>query len=131
MIHIAIVDDEQLVRVALRRYCSALGLTAVTYASGRELLDALSFATSLPDCLLLDAHMPEMTGLEVQQQLRRMAAPFPTIIYSADDEPEARERYLAAGASEYLRKPMAGDDLVAAITRAVASRQKSPSSRIG
>jgi CheY-like chemotaxis protein len=118
-LRIAIVDDEQLVRVGLRRYCCALGMTAVAYAGGKELLDALSSAAAPPDCLLLDAHMPDMTGLDVQQQLRRVAAPFPTIVYSADDEPEARERYLAAGAAEYLRKPITGDDLVAAITRAL------------
>lgn len=122
-LHIAIVDDEQLVRVGLRRYCCARGMTAVAYAGGKELLEALSSSTATPDCLLLDAHMPDMTGLDVQQQLRRIAAPFPTIVYSADDEPEARERYLAAGAAEYLRKPITGDDLVAAITRAIGGER--------
>jgi FixJ family two-component response regulator len=122
-LRIAIVDDEQLVRVSLRRYCSALGMNAVAYGGGRELLDALSSSSDTVDCLLLDAHMPDMTGLDVQQQLRRLAVPFPTIVYSADDEPEARERYLAAGAAEYLRKPVGGEELVAAIARAVESQR--------
>lgn len=125
-LRIAIVDDEQLVRVSLRRYCSALGMSAVAYGDGRELLEALSTSANAPDCLLLDAHMPEMTGLDVQQQLRRLSVQFPTIVYSADDEPEARERYLAAGAAEYLRKPIGGDELVAAITRAIESRRLTP-----
>ena len=122
-LRIAVVDDEQPVRVSLRRYCCALGMNAVAYGGGRELLDALSSSCDTLDCLLLDAHMPEMTGLDVQQQLRRMSVSFPTIVYSADDEPEARERYLAAGASEYLRKPIGGDELVAAIARAVESQR--------
>ena len=125
-LRIAIVDDEQLVRVSLRRYCCALGMSAVAYGGGRELLDALSARSDVPDCLLLDAHMPDMTGLDVQQQLRRLSVQFPTIVYSADDEPEARERYLAAGAAEYLRKPIGGDDLVAAIRRAMESPLVAP-----
>ena len=122
-LRIAIVDDEQHVRVSLRRYCCALGMSAIAYGGGRELLHALGAACDIPDCLLLDAHMPDMTGLDVQQQLRRLSVQFPTIVYSADDEPEARERYLAAGAAEYLRKPIGGDELVAAITRAMESRR--------
>lgn len=116
-LHVAIVDDEELVRVGLRRFCSACGMRVTTYASGRALIDGLEACA--PDCLLLDAHMPDMTGLELLQQLVRHEVRFPTIVYSADDEPEAVERYVGAGAVAYLRKPVLGDALVDAITRAV------------
>jgi FixJ family two-component response regulator len=120
-LHIAIVDDEELIRVALRRFCSALGMRVSTYASGRALIDGLDESACAPDCLLLDAHMPDMTGLEILQQLVRRAVRFPTIIYSADDEPEAIHRYVEAGAVAYLRKPVLAAALVGAITRAVGS----------
>ena len=113
---VAIVDDEEPVRVGLRRFCIASGLRALTYASGKELIESLDSTT--PDCLLLDAHMPDMTGLEVQQELVGRGVRFPTIVYSADDEPEALERYFKAGAVAYLRKPIPGDQLLAAIERA-------------
>ena len=66
---IAIVDDEELVRISLRRLCRALGLAAIVYASGSELIEAIDARETRPDCVLLDAHMPNKTGLEVQQQL--------------------------------------------------------------
>ena len=118
-LHLAIVDDEELIRVALRRFCSASGMRVSTYASGRALIDGLDESAHAPDCLLLDAHMPDMTGLEIMQQLGRRTVRFPTIVYSADDEPEAIARYMAAGAVAYLRKPALANDIVDAITRAV------------
>ena len=120
-LHIAIVDDEELIRVALRRFCSALGMRVSTYASGRGLIDALDESARAVDCLILDAHMPDMTGLEIMQQLVRRAVSFPTIVYSADDEPEVIDRYVEAGAVAYLRKPVLADALVDAITRAIGS----------
>lgn len=119
---IAIVDDEASVRVALRRLCNAFGLTAAAYASGREFIEALETNGSCPDCLLLDTQMPEMTGLEVQRHLVGRGVSFPTIVVTADDGPEARARFVAAGVAEYLRKPIDGDELLAAIERAVNYR---------
>jgi len=116
---VAIVDDEEFVRVGLRRLCQSLDLQAVAYASGAEFLASLDARHVTPDCLLLDAHMPHMTGLEVHLHLNHRGAHFPTVVYSADDEPKALERYVAAGVSAYLRKPIMGDQLIAAIERAV------------
>ena len=116
---IAIVDDEETVRVSLVRLCRALGMNATMYASGGELIAALAAGTAGPDCLLLDAHMPHMTGLEVQQHLVSQGVRFPTIVYSADDAPEVLDRFAAAGAAAYLRKPVTGNGLVAAIEQAV------------
>lgn len=118
-ISVAIVDDEPSVRSSLRRLCSVLGLCPSVYASGREFLDSLVQERPLPDCLLLDAQMPEMTGLEVHQQMLQLGIRVPTVVFTAADAPEMRTRYLAAGVTEYLRKPMSGDDLLAAIERAV------------
>jgi FixJ family two-component response regulator len=112
---IAIVDDEDSVRTGLRRLCAALGFRTTTYASGSEFVDALHAGATRPDCLLLDAHMPYMSGLEVQRQLVDLGVRVPTIVYTADDAPELKARYVAAGVTAYLSKPIAGDDLVAAI----------------
>ena len=120
-LHVAIVDDEEAVRVSLRRLCQSLDIHAVAYASGVEFLDDLNAHGADPDCLLLDAHMPQMTGLDVQQQLTARGVRFPTVVYSADDEPEALDRYVAAGAIAYLRKPLCGDQLIAAIKHAVGA----------
>ena len=59
--------------------------------------------------------MPHMSGLEVQRRLVDAGLNVPTIVYTADDAPEAEARYIAAGVTAYLRKPIAGDELLAAI----------------
>ncbi len=120
-ISIAIVEDEASVRLSLRRLCEALGLKAAVYASGREFIDSLALGGDRPDCLLLDAHMPQMTGLEVHQHLVGSGVRVPTLVYTADDGPEVEARYRACGVTGYLHKPIAGDQLLAAIERAIPS----------
>ena len=117
---IAIVDDEESVRTGLRRLCVSLGLRASVFGSGSEFLQSLAAGAATPDCVLLDAHMPHMTGLEVQQRLVGVGLKLPTIVYTADDAPEAEARYVAAGVIAYLRKPIAGDELLAAIEQVMA-----------
>jgi FixJ family two-component response regulator len=117
---IAIVDDENSVRTGLRRLCMALGLRTSVYASGNEFIEALNAGMTHPDCLLLDAHMPHMSGLELQRELIDLDVRIPTIIYTADDAPELKARYVAAGVAAYLSKPIAGDDLIAAIQHVMA-----------
>ena len=112
---IVIVDDEESVRTGLRRLCVSLGLRASVYPSGAEFLRTLAAGAAPPDCVLLDAHMPHMSGLEVQRHLVDIGLKIPTIVYTADDAPEAEARYVAAGVTAYLRKPIAGDELLAAI----------------
>jgi FixJ family two-component response regulator len=123
---IAIIDDDESVRVSLRRLCIVLGLHATAYACGEDFLRSLDGDDRRPDCLLLDAHMPRMTGLEVQQHLVRAGVRFPTIIYSADDAPEVLARHVDAGAAGYLEKPIDGDKLVATITQAIAMMRYAP-----
>ena len=105
--------------MGLRRLCESLGLKATVYASGTEFIDSLAVGGDLPDCLLLDAHMPLMTGLELHQHLVESGVLVPTLIYTADDAPEVEARYRASGVSGYLHKPIPGDQLLAAIQRAV------------
>jgi FixJ family two-component response regulator len=118
-ISVAIIDDEPCVRSSLQRLCAVLGLYPSVYSSGKAFLDALTEQQPRPDCLMLDAQMPEMTGLEVHQRLVQLGIHIPTVVFTAAEAPEVRARYLAAGVAEYLRKPVAGDDLLAAIERAV------------
>jgi FixJ family two-component response regulator len=101
--HVAVVDDEASVRKALRRLFTAAELDCSVFASGQAFLDAVR--ERMPDCAVIDLHMPGLTGLEVQRELRSSGVKVPTIIITAHDEPDTRAQCLAAGAMAYLRKP--------------------------
>ena len=116
---IAIVDDEEPVRKALMRLMRSVGLSVETFASGPEFLKSLD--TRLPDCVVLDLHMPQMSGFNVQAHLARKYAALPVIIVTGHDLPQARERAMAGGASAFLRKPVLDRTLFGAISAATSS----------
>jgi FixJ family two-component response regulator len=116
---IAVVDDEEPVRKALKRLLRAAGLEAEGYASGKEFLAA----ERRPDCVVLDLHMPVMSGQALLRQIRRMSARMPVVVITAHDTAETRDECIAAGAAAYLRKPLDDRLLLNAISVALA---KSP-----
>jgi FixJ family two-component response regulator len=113
---VAIVDDEEPIRKALKRLMRAANLEAEGFASGAAFLASL--ATRRPDCLILDLHMPGMTGLTVLQRLQQSGVRVPTVVITAYDEPETRSQCLAAGAGAYLRKPFEDRLLLDAVASA-------------
>jgi FixJ family two-component response regulator len=116
-VQVAVVDDEESVRTALRRFLGGSGFDVVTFASGEEFLDWLS--SNRPDCALLDVHMPGATGLEIQERVKQMGMPVPCILLTADGS--MRERALAAGAAAFVGKLADGRELLSAIASAVSS----------
>jgi len=120
---VAIVDDDSAVRVGLQRLCEVFDLRATTYASGHEFLASLDRGTPRADCLLLDAHMPLMTGAELQRDLIARGVQIPTIVFTGDDPSDISAHYAEASVVAYLRKPLDSDHLLAAIERAVAGRE--------
>ncbi len=115
---VAIVDDDEAVRRALRRLVLSLSHQPQTFASGEEFLDALKdFA---PDCVLLDLHMPGLKGLDVIERLRSDDSRVPAIIITGYDETGMREKCLKAGASAYLVKPVERVVMARAIEDAIA-----------
>jgi FixJ family two-component response regulator len=122
-LRVAVIDDDESVRKALKRLLRAANLDADTYASGREFLDSL--ASRVPDCVVLDLHMPGMNGLDVQRQLAASVRRVPIVIITGHDEPQARAQCLAAGAAAYLRKPLDDEALLDAIERAASATHSS------
>jgi FixJ family two-component response regulator len=115
---IAIVDDDAAVRKALARLLSASAFDIETYGSAREFLKSLKAGT--PDCLVVDLHMPELTGFDLQRRLARAGIKIPTIVITAYNEPGLRERCQLAGASAFLSKPLDRSALIGAIHSATA-----------
>jgi FixJ family two-component response regulator len=113
---IAVVDDDASVRKALRRLLETSSYEVKTFETACELIAALP--CGLPECMIVDLQMPNMTGLELQHHLARSGIKIPTIVITAHDEPGTRERCIAAGASAYLLKPLSKAVLIAAINTA-------------
>jgi len=118
---VAIVDDEEPIRKALKRLMRAANLEAEAFASGADFLDSL--VNRRPDCVILDLHMPGMSGLHVLQRLRQSGLALPAIVITAYDEPETRTHCLAAGAAAYLRKPFEDRLLLDAVASAAKTRK--------
>src|SRR5688572_6201994 len=117
---VALVDDDASVRKALARLLSASSFDITTYPSASEFLKSLK--ADAPECLVVDLHMPDTTGLDLQRHLRRAGIKIPTIVITAYNEPGLRERCVSAGAAAFLVKPLNGPSLVGAINAAVACR---------
>ena len=113
---VAVVDDEEPVRKALMRLMRSAGLSVQTFGSGAEFLQSLE--THLPDCVVLDLHMPDMNGFNVQAYLAQKYAALPVIIITGHDLPTTRELAMAGGASAFLRKPVHDRTLLDAISAA-------------
>ena len=103
------------------RLMRSVSLSVETFGSGAEFLKSLE--TRLPDCVVLDLHMPHMDGFNVQAHLARKCAALPVIIVTGHDFPKARERAMAGGASAFLRKPVHDRTLFGAISAATSSAQ--------
>jgi FixJ family two-component response regulator len=110
---VAIVDDDENVRRALRRMVVSLSYLVEEFASGETFLDALKVRTFA--FVLLDLHMPELNGIDVLTIMRGEGNSVPVIVITGGDEPRMRERCLKAGASVYLLKPIARDEVLGAI----------------
>jgi FixJ family two-component response regulator len=119
---IAIVDDDPAVLKALTRLLRTRAFQTKAYGSGQEFLAALP--DGLPECLILDLQMPEMTGLELQQHLARRGIQIPTIVITALGDIGVRERCVSAGAVAFLSKPVQSTSLFAAIDDASAISRK-------
>jgi FixJ family two-component response regulator len=115
---IAVVDDEESICKALTRLMHSADLDVETFSSGAEFLKSIDIR--VPDCVVLDLHMPQVSGFAVQAHLTRVHAEVPIIFITGHDSPEARARAMERGASAYLRKPVDDRALLDAISAAVA-----------
>src|SRR3546814_13687652 len=77
-IHVAVIDDDPSVRRALQRVLKVMDVSVESYASGEEFLASLQ--QQKPDCVVLDLHLPGLTGIEVHEQLNHLTERTPGLI---------------------------------------------------
>lgn len=115
-ITVGVVDDDNSVCKAVGRLLRGWNMRAATYSSAESFFRDADLPSL--DCLILDIHLPGMTGFDVQREVRNTGSTLPIIFLTADDVADSRDRALKSGA-EYLRKEEPGVRLQEAILRAV------------
>ena len=100
---IAIVDDDDVVRGAMKSLMRSLGYDASTFGSAEEFLN--SEQISRTSCLITDLHMPGLSGLDLQERLTAQGHRFPIIFLTAYPDEDVRMRAMKAGAVGFLSKP--------------------------
>ena len=115
---LALVDDDADVRVALTRLVASAGFAVETFACGADFLKSVD--DHEPACVVLDLHMPVVSGFDIQAALARDHSRVPVIVITGHDTPENRSRALRLGARSYLCKPVDDEALLAAIDKAIA-----------
>jgi len=112
-----IVDDDPSVLRSLQRLLRAAGWASETYASAAEFLRTRDPAAT--GCVILDLAMPDVDGLEVQRRLVDARITLPIIFLTGRSDPATIVRAMRAGATNFLCKPVDGDQLLASVAEAV------------
>jgi FixJ family two-component response regulator len=107
-----VVDDDHRVREALSDLLCSVGLSVAAFGSASEFLQAEK--PDLPACLVLDLELPDISGLELQQELAAGNAP-PIIFITGHGDVPASVRAMKAGAIDFLSKPFGEPELLRAI----------------
>jgi FixJ family two-component response regulator len=116
---IAVVDDEASVRIALGRLLRLADYEVAAFGCGEEFLASLT--ERRPDCVILDVHMPGISGFDVQSRLGAAHIDIPVVFITASDDLTLGRTVLEAGGVRLLRKPFSNDELLEAIGIALRS----------
>jgi FixJ family two-component response regulator len=114
---IAVVDDDEYLREALKGLLRSAGFGAETYASGEEFLRSGGLEET--ECLILDVRMPGMSGVELRRYLELAGHDIPVIFITAHGDDSTRAQALGESVVGFLTKPFSDDALLEAIGRAL------------
>lgn len=120
---ILIVDDDEGVVALLQSLCDGAGYRAIPARNGREAVEkAVQF---LPDVILLDAVMPEMTGFEAAKRLKGEVATrhIPVIMLTGLQSRDDRLKGIAAGANDFLTKPIDAEELLLRVRNSLVIKE--------
>jgi FixJ family two-component response regulator len=133
-----VVDDDEAVRDGLYELFAAEGMPVRVFASAEEFIDA--GLTRHPGCVVLDIHMPGMTGIELQSELIRQGATVPIIVITGQGDVAKAVTTLKAGAVDFIEKPFEPAALLQAVgaafdregrARRLSEEQQETENRLG
>jgi FixJ family two-component response regulator len=119
---IVLVEDDQALNRAIVRLLQAAGFRPLTFLSGEALL--ASDAVRQASCLVIDLHLPGISGFDLHQQLSQLGSSCPAIFITAHDEPGVRVRAHKSG--KYLVKPFLGQSLLQLVESTLSESPQEP-----
>jgi FixJ family two-component response regulator len=123
-----VVEDDESMRTSLARLLGGEGYEVLLYESAEEFLEAAGPA--LTGCILLDLRLPGASGLELQERLAERRCAAPVVFLTGHGDVPASVRAIKRGAADFLQKPVAADELLAAVASALL-REESSRRRLG
>ena len=121
-----IVDDDIRIRESLSVLLASHGITAITFASAGEYVDA--DRSKRPACLILDVELPDINGLDLQKQIAEGDHP-PIVFITGHGDIPSTVRAIKHGAVDFLTKPFSDEALMRAIRAAVAQDREAHAER--
>jgi FixJ family two-component response regulator len=127
---VVVIDDNDLFRQSMEALFQSVGLQTRLFASAVEFLQADFSDTAR--CIVVDVRMPKMSGLDLQQELAARQVRTPIIIITGHADVPMSVRAMKAGAVDFLTKPFRDQDMIDAVTQALArdSQRRSQSDQI-
>ena len=107
------IDDDEEILYALRavfQYQGWTGITASDVPTGLQL-----FQTKKPDLVLMDYHLPQISGIRGVEMIRELDPDVPIIVFTIDESQEVAEQFMQAGASDFALKPIKAPDIISRI----------------
>jgi FixJ family two-component response regulator len=114
---IHVVDGDQGVQHGVRSLLGTLGVAVRCYSSAEQFLDTVDLG--LPGCVITEVHLPGISGLDLQEALRRRGVDYPVIVLASDADVPIAVRAMALGAVDFIEKPFVDRVLIARVKQAL------------
>ena len=122
-----VVDDESAVGVSVKRLLHSVGIEARLFTSATEFLRTKR--PDAPGCIVLDVRLPDLSGLDLQQELAKANVDLPVIFVTGHADIPMTVRAMKAGAVEFLTKPFREQELLEAVQRAISRHRQTRDQR--
>src|SRR5262245_1944519 len=119
---VCVIDDDVSVLRAVSRLLTAIGYTVRSFKSAQQFLERPAQADSEVGCLVLDIHMPGMSGPDLQEELARAGRDLPIVFVTGAGDETLRQRAFSTGAIGFLEKPFTDSTLERAVRYALTCR---------
>jgi FixJ family two-component response regulator len=126
---VRIVDDDESIRRSLGGLLQSVGLCVITYGSAQDFL--ASDSPDTPGCLVLDVHLPGLSGLDLQKELVGTDRALPVIFLTGLGDIPMTVRAMKSGAVEFFTKPLNGSALLEAVRNAIEKDREARAERKG